>query len=73
MLGLLRANFLHGEVVPIPRDPRFDGATNLRCEDLAGSHRVPYTNIRVDEGTIALIIDVVTHAEYDRLFAVRKK
>lgn len=66
-------NFLHGEVVPIPNDRRFEGIANLRCEDLAGSHRLLYTNIRVEEGTIALVIVVVTHREYDRLFGVRKK
>lgn len=73
VLDLIATNFLHGEVVPIPRDTRFDGVTNLRCEDLAGSHRLLYTNVRVEEGTIALVIDVVTHREYDRLFGVRKK
>lgn len=72
-LDLIEANFLHGEVVPVPRDARFDGVTNLRCEDLAGSHRLMYTNVRVEEGTIALVICVVTHREYDRLFGVRKK
>lgn len=72
-LDLLAANFLHGEVVPVPRDARFDGVTNLRCEDLAGSHRLFYTNVRVEEGTIALVICVVRHREYDRLFGVRKK
>lgn len=72
-LDLIAANFLHGEVVPVPRDPRFDGVTNLRCEDLAGSHRLLYTNVRVEEGTIALVVCVVTHREYDRLFGVRKK
>lgn len=72
-LDLIAANFLHGEVVPVPRDARFHGATNLRCEDLAGSHRLLYTNVRVEEGTIALVICVVTHREYDRLFGVRKK
>lgn len=72
-LDLIATDFLHGEVVPIPRDARFAGVTNLRCEDLAGSHRLLYTNVRVEEGTIALIIAVVTHREYDRLFGVRKK
>lgn len=73
VLDLIAASFLHGEVVPVPRDPRFGGVANLRCEDLAGSHRLLYTNVRVEEGTIALVIDVVTHREYDRLFGVRKK
>lgn len=72
-LDLIATDFLHGEVVPIPRDARFDGMTNLRCEDLAGSHRLLYTNVRVEEGTIALVIDVVTHREYDRRFGVRKR
>jgi len=73
VLDLIAANFLHGEVVPVPRDARFDGVSNLRCEDLAGSHRLLYTNVRVEEGTITLVIAVVTHREYDRLFGVRKK
>lgn len=73
ILDLIAGNFLHGEVVPVPRDPRFEGVSNLRCEDLAGSHRFLFTNIRVEEGTIALVIAVVTHREYDRFFGVRKK
>lgn len=55
-LDLVAANFLHGEVVPVPRDARFEGVANLRCEDLAGSHRLLYTNVRVEEGTIVLVI-----------------
>lgn len=72
-LDLVAANFLHGEVIPVPRDARFDGVTNLRCENLAGSHRLRYTNVRVEEGTIALTLCIVTHREYDKLFRVRKK
>lgn len=72
-LDLVATNFLHGEVVPIPRAARFDGVTNSRCEDLAGSHRLLYTTVRVEEGTIVLVIDVVTHREHDRLFGVRKR
>lgn len=72
-LDLVMTDFLHGEVVPIPRDPLFVGVTNLRREDLAGSHRLLYTNVRVEEGTIVLVLAVVTHREYDRLFGVRKK
>ncbi|MHB8586107.1 MAG: hypothetical protein ACYDDF_09790 [Thermoplasmatota archaeon] len=67
-LSLIATTFLHGEVVPIPKEPRFSGVTSLRCEDLGGDHRLLYTNIRVEEGTIALVIDVVTNREYNRLF-----
>ncbi|MFA5860329.1 MAG: hypothetical protein WDA16_01405 [Candidatus Thermoplasmatota archaeon] len=73
VLDLVSMDFLHGETVPVPRDPRFEGVMNLRCEDLAGSHRLLYTNVRVEEGTIVLVIDVTTHREYDRLFGIRKK
>lgn len=69
----LRSNFLAGEVVPVPRDPRFDGVANLRCLDLADFHRLLYTVIRMQEGTFVLIIAVLPHPEYDRLFRVRKK
>lgn len=72
-IAQIKVDFLHGEVVPIPADPRCAGFTNLRCEDLAGGHRLLYTNIRVEEGTIALVAAVVTHREYDRLFGVRKR
>jgi hypothetical protein len=69
----LKANFLHGEIVPIPPDHRFDGMTNLRCEDLAGFWRLLYTVISTQEGIHVLILDVVPHREYDRLFGVRRK
>ncbi len=72
-IAQIRENFLHGEVVPVPKDPRFDDLTNLRCEDLAGFRRMLYTVIRTQEGVHVLVVDIVTHKEYDRLFGIRKR
>lgn len=71
VVGLIEENFLHGEVVPIPRTPKLRGITNLRCEDLVGFRRLLYTNIKIEEGTIALILTAVSHRDYERLFRGR--
>lgn len=72
-VGRIKTNFLAGEVVPVPRDARFEGVANLRCMDLAAFHRLLYTVIRMHEGTYVLVIAVVDHREYDRLFRIRGK
>jgi hypothetical protein len=64
---------MHGEVVPVPADKRFEGVTNLRCEDLHALHRLLYTILGSLDSVQCLVICAVTHKEYDRLFGVRKR
>lgn len=70
---LIHADFMHGEHVPVPAGKRFEGVTNLRCEDLHGWHRLLYTIVGSPDSVQCLVICVVDHREYDRLFQVRKR
>lgn len=67
----VKGDFLHGEVVAVPPGPMFAGMTNLRCEDLAGFRRLLYTVVSTEEGVHVLLVAVLTHPEYDRVFRGR--
>lgn len=70
---LIEADFMHGEHVPVPNDSRFEGLTNLRCEDLHDWHRLLYTILGSPDSVQCLVVCILTHKQYDRLFGVRKK
>lgn len=70
---LIERDFMHGERVPVPADRRFRGVTNLRCEDLHGWHRMLYTILGSPDSVQCLVICIIGHREYDRLFGGRKR
>jgi hypothetical protein len=70
---MIHADFMHGEHVPIPKDLRFAGLTNLRCEDLQGWHRLLYTIIGSPDSVQCLVICIVDRRAYDKLFGVRQR
>ena len=77
IFGILAREFQHGEVVPKSRIPatlvaRFD-LSNLYVEDLPGFRRMLYT-VEGDESAVTVIIlMVIDHDEYDRLFRIRRR
>lgn len=62
-----------GEVVQRGRIPRyfFDkyAAENLYIVDLSSFHRMAYTIV----GREVLLLDIMAHQDYDRIFGFRKK
>lgn len=69
----IRADILAGEVVrrgSIPRyfTTRYDAA-NLYVIDLAAFHRLTYTL----DGRDVILLDVMDHPTYDRIFGFRKR
>ena len=71
----LRADFQHGEVVRKARIPstlvaRF-GISNLYVEDLPGFRRMLYTVEGSEHSVVVLVLDVIDHKKYDRLFGSR--
>lgn len=72
-LQRIKVNAQWGEVIPrssIPRHfVRAYGARNLYCIDLAGFRRCFYT---IERRTVVLL-DLVSHEQYDRWFPNRGK
>ncbi len=77
LFDVLVQDFQHGEVVRRPRIPpkliaRF-GIGNLYVEDLPGFHRMLYTVEGTESSVIVIVLAVLDHREYDRLFGFRRR
>jgi len=68
----VQRDFQHGEVVRKAQIPRLlaarYGLSNLYVEDLPGFHRLLYTVEGNDQEVVVLILAILDHREYDRLF-----
>jgi hypothetical protein len=74
---ILLSNCLHGEVVrksAIPGSLRNKyGLENLYVEDLPDFWRLLYTVVKKEGRRVILILEVVSHREYDRWFPGRRR
>jgi hypothetical protein len=74
---ILLVDCLHGEVVRkswIPRDLRArHGLENLYVEDLPDFWRLLYTIVRRDGRRVIVVVEIVSHKEYDRWFPGRRR
>ena len=70
--GRIRTDLTWGEVISRTSIPAYFvqkyGATNLYCIDLASFERAFYTIV----GRTAILLDIVDHRRYDRLFRARR-
>lgn len=73
--SILLADCLHGEVVPKDRIPRVlrdeYGLQNLYVEDLPSFWRLFYTIVRDRGNRYIVVVEIVSHNQYDRWFAGR--
>jgi hypothetical protein len=74
---ILLANCLHGEVVrksaiPVSLRNKY-GLENLYVEDLPDFWRLLYTVVKSEGRRVIIILEVVSHREYDRWFPGRRR
>lgn len=74
---ILLANCLHGEVVrkrAIPSSLRIKyGLENLYVEDLPDFWRLLYTIVKSEGRRVIMILEIVSHKDYDRWFPSRRR
>jgi hypothetical protein len=74
---ILLANCLHGEVVrkgAIPGSLRKKyGLENLYVEDLPDFWRLLYTVVKSEGRRVILVLEIVSHKDYDRWFPGRRR
>jgi len=77
LFDVLVRDFQHGEVIRRTRIPRKlvarFGVGNLYVEDLPGFRRMLYTVERAESSVTVVVLAVIDHREYDRLFGLRRR
>jgi hypothetical protein len=74
---LLLVDCLHGEVVRKKNVPRAlagrYGLENLYVEDLPASWRLLYTVVKQEGRRVVVVVEILDHREYSRLFPGRRR
>ncbi|MDE1810659.1 MAG: hypothetical protein KGH66_01290 [Candidatus Micrarchaeota archaeon] len=72
-VGLIKSNPLYGNNIPKQLIPRGLNVTNLFRVELTGYWRMLYTLRGNEVEVVAIVLYLVDHKEYDKLFGYRKK